>query len=150
MVHNFFPAKIQKIYKRKISKIPKNRKEISKLRRLRRNPWEVVIIVITWFGSGNMNFWQPLERPSVMIVVPPLRVGPTIMTLGRSAGCQKSISPSQITLLLYYDMVGWLVGLLFSLYLFSSLLVHFLACLFSIRNTYKKPSLKKAKMLRKP
>ena len=49
-----------------------------------------------------MEFCRPLERPLVMIVGPPLRVGPTIMTAGRSAGRQNSITPSQIMLLLYY------------------------------------------------
>ena len=48
-----------------------------------------------------MEFCRPLERPLVMIVGPPLRVGPTIMTAGRSAGRQNSITPSQIMLLLY-------------------------------------------------
>ena len=49
-----------------------------------------------------MEFSRPLERPLVMIVGPPLRVGPTIMmTAGRSAGRQNSITPSQIMLLLY-------------------------------------------------
>ena len=48
-----------------------------------------------------MEFCRPLERPLVMIVGPPLRVWPTIMTAGRSAGRQNSITPSQIMLLLY-------------------------------------------------
>ena len=61
----------------------------------------VVIIVITWFDGGYMVSWQPLEQPLVIIVSTPLRVGLTIMTAGCSAGCQKTMSPSQIMLLLY-------------------------------------------------
>ena len=41
----------------------------------------VVIIVITWFDSGYIFFWQPLEQPLV------------IMTAGCFAGCQKATSP---------------------------------------------------------
>ena len=64
-------------------------------------PCKVVIIVITRFDSCNMGFGRPLEKPSVMIVRPPLHVGPTIMTSDVSAGRQNPILPSQIRLLLY-------------------------------------------------
>ena len=35
-----------------------------------------------------MGFGRPLEKPSVVIVGPPLRVGPTILTKGFSEGRQ--------------------------------------------------------------
>ncbi len=39
-----------------------------------------------------MDFSQPVERPEVLIVGPTRSGGTTIMTEGRSKGCQKSIS----------------------------------------------------------
>ena len=47
-----------------------------------------------------------------MIVGPPFRVGPTIMTAGRSAGCQKTMSPESnhvitiITTFTVFDLGG--------------------------------------------
>ena len=48
-----------------------------------------------------MGNCRPLAWPLVMIVGPRLRLGPTIMTAGHSAGRQYPISPSKIMLLLY-------------------------------------------------
>ena len=59
-----------------------------------------------------MEFFWPLEQPLVMTVSPLLCIEPTIMAKGRSAGGQNSIMPSQIMLLLYFQLDCYLVAAL--------------------------------------
>ena len=60
--------------------------------------------------EGDMGFWRPAEKPEVMIVGPTRSGGTTIMTEGRSKGCQNPYRPSQIMLLLLLLLPATFLG----------------------------------------